>query len=152
MDLQRLKWTKNVKPSDKPWAYEEFKVGKLFKLTWKDDETNAGKPQKNDLILLRQNGYVTHLVGVLDDNPGHETGGGDYSIYRIVETLWAEDCTNPSQSAKAEVVFDYPVNYRGGDVMELETLPTFKQRWDNDNGLQGFQSHVQGLLALSSSG
>lgn len=152
MDLQHLRWTKNVKPNDKPWAYEEFKVGQLFKLAWKDNETNAGKPQKDDLILLRQNGYVTHLARVLDDSPGKETRGGDYSIYRIIETLWAEDCTNSSQSAKAEVVFKYSVNYQGGDVMELENLPTFKQRWDNDNGLQGFQSHVQGLLALSNSG
>lgn len=53
MDLQRLKWTKNVKRGDKAWAYSQFKVADLFKLAWKDDEVDASKPQKDDLILLR---------------------------------------------------------------------------------------------------
>ena len=36
MDLQRLKWTKNVRRIDDAWAYAEFKAGQLFKLAWKD--------------------------------------------------------------------------------------------------------------------
>ena len=67
MNLQNLKWTKNVKPKDQePWAYQAFNVGNLFKLAWKDDEGNANKPQRGDLILVRQSSYVTHLVEVLD--------------------------------------------------------------------------------------
>ncbi|MCF2970913.1 hypothetical protein L1047_06860 [Synechococcus sp. Nb3U1] len=66
MNLQNLKWTKNVKPKNgEPWAYQAFKVGNLFKLAWKDDEGNANKPQQGDLVLIRQGGYVTHLVEIL---------------------------------------------------------------------------------------
>jgi nuclear transport factor 2 (NTF2) superfamily protein len=47
MNLQNLKWTKNVKPQNEElWAYKAFKVGNHFKLAWKDDEGNANKPQQ----------------------------------------------------------------------------------------------------------
>jgi hypothetical protein len=73
VNLQKLRWTKNVKPvNQEPRAYETFKVGNLFKLAWKDDEGNASRPQREDLILLRQGGYVTHLVEVLDYKPERE--------------------------------------------------------------------------------
>ncbi len=29
------------------------------------------------------------------------------------------------------------LNYEGGNVMSLENLPTFKQRWDKEGGLRG---------------
>ncbi|MEP0915477.1 hypothetical protein NC981_01510 [Leptolyngbya sp. DQ-M1] len=59
MDLQRLYWTKNVKSVEpnKEWAYPNPQTP--FKLEWKNCENNANKPQRNDLILLRQRGYVT---------------------------------------------------------------------------------------------
>ncbi|MEH2436608.1 MAG: hypothetical protein V7K25_20590 [Nostoc sp.] len=44
MNLQHLKWTKNVRPADGGYAYSEFKVSELFKLAWKDDEANANRP------------------------------------------------------------------------------------------------------------
>jgi hypothetical protein len=151
MDLQRLRWTKNVKRGDRAWAYSQFKAGDLFKLAWKDDEANASKPQKDDLILLRQKGYVTHLVKVLDYKFEREAWDGDYSIYRIVEILWTIDCDRPPSSAKADEVFGYSevLNYQSGDVMELETLRTFKQRWDNKGGLGAFQEYVRDLFKLS---
>jgi hypothetical protein len=31
MDLQGLKWTKNVRRGDGAWAYSQFKVSDLFK-------------------------------------------------------------------------------------------------------------------------
>ncbi|MEH1908257.1 hypothetical protein [Nostoc sp.] len=152
-DLQRLKWTKNVKRDDGAWAYCQFKVSDLFKLAWKDDEINASKPEKDDLVLLRQQGYVTHLVRVLDYKAEHEDWKGDYNIYRIVEVLWTIDFGIPPQSARANVMFDYleVLRYEGGNVMKLEDLTTFKKRWDNHRGLGGFQTHIQSLLALPSS-
>jgi len=82
MNLQHLKWTKNVKPKgDEPWAYKQFGVGSLFKLAWRDGEANASKPQREDLILLRQKGFATHLVKVLDYKPERETGQGEFDIY-----------------------------------------------------------------------
>jgi hypothetical protein len=149
MDLQRLKWTKNVRRTDDDWAYAEFKIGHLFKLAWKDNEGDASKPQKNDLILLRQKGYVTHLIKVLDCKPDSETCE-DYGIYRIVETLWAVDFQNPSPSVKSDEVFGYSevLKYQGGNVMQLETLPTFNERWYTKGGLQAFQEQVRDALKL----
>lgn len=72
-------------------------------------------------------------------------------IHRIVEVLWTIDFGDPPVSAKADAMFDYSevIDYRSGNVMELESLPTFKQHWD-DGGLGGFQTCIQNLLALSS--
>lgn len=152
MNLQKLRWTKNVKPKNQePWAYEAFKIGNLFKLAWKDDEGNASKPQREDLILLRQGGYVTHLVEVLDYKPEREKWQGDFNIYRIVEVLWVIDWNNPPDSARADEVFGYPVKLQGGDVMFLETMPTFQQHWQNQGGLSAFQERVRVMLNLSKS-
>jgi hypothetical protein len=154
MNLQNLKWTKNIKPAGQElWAYQSFEIGSLFKLAWKDDEGNASKPQRDDLILLRQGGYVTHLVEVLDEKPGHEKWQGDFNIYRIVEVLWVIDWNNPTNSAKADEVFGYSVKgYQGGDVMFLETMPTFQQQWQNQGGLTAFQARVRSMLNLPESG
>lgn len=35
MNLERLQWTKNVRP-DEGWAYSQFKKSELFKLAWRD--------------------------------------------------------------------------------------------------------------------
>lgn len=152
MNLERLKWTKNVKREDGEWAYWRYKADDLFKLAWKDDEANASRPQKSDLILLRQQGFVTHLVKVMDEKPESEDWEGAYNIYRIVEVLWAIDFAHPPASAKADVMFGYPevLKYMGGNVMELEALPTFNQCWSKKGGLAGLQSHIQSLLTLSS--
>lgn len=154
MDLQGLRWTKNVRRGDGAWAYSQLKVSDLFKLAWKDDEANANRPEKGDLILLRQQGYITHLVRVLDYKAEREVWKGDYDIYRIVEVLWTIDFNNPPVSAKADAMFDYSevLDYRSGNVMELESLPTFRQRWDDDGGLEGFQTRIQNLLTLSNDG
>lgn len=154
MNLQNLKWTKNVRPrpTDCSWAYSEFKVHKPFRLAWRDNLKNAGKPDRDDLILLRQHGYVTHLVKVLNCQAEREDWQGDYNIYRIVEVLWAIDCSNPPIAAKAEVIFGYPevLRYQHGHIMELEELPTFKGYWESRGGLNAFQDHVKSrLLAIS---
>jgi hypothetical protein len=148
MNLERLQWTKNVKDSD-GWAYCEFKKGELFKLAWKDDEANANRLERDDLILLRQHGYVTHVVRVLDRQSEREGSPSDWNLYRIVEVEWAIGTTTPSPSLKADLIFGYPevLAYMGGDVMKLEELPTFKKAWDHQGELLAFQQHVQSKLA-----
>lgn len=151
MNLQHLKWTKNVRPNpaDGGYAYSQFKVSELFKLAWKDDEANANRPDRNDLILLRQYGYVTHLVKVLDHSAEREDWTGDFNIYRIVEVLRMTDCTTPPASARADVIFGYSavLHYEGGKAMKLEELPTFKESWDSKGGLPAFQEHIKSELA-----
>lgn len=149
MNLERLQWTKNVKDSD-GWAYCEFKKGELFKLAWRNDEANANRLERDDLILLRQLGYVTHVVKVLDRQAEREDWQGDYNLYRIVEVVWAIGGTNPPPSLKADLFFGYPevLSYMGGDAMKLEELPTFKAAWDTQrDGLSAFQHHIQSQLA-----
>jgi hypothetical protein len=99
-------------------------------LAWKDDEANANRPERYDLILLRQHGYVTHLIKVLNRQAEHDDDPNVFNIYRIVELVWLIGGTNPPPSVKADLIFDYPevLAYMGGDVMKLEELPTFTKR------------------------
>lgn len=151
MNLESLKWTKNVRPAD-GWAYCEFESSKLFKLAWRKDEANADKPERNDLILLRQHGYVTHLVKVLNHKSEREDWLGDYNLYRIVEVLWTINCSNPPDAAKADVIFDFPevLDFMGGNAMKLEELPTFSKAWQSRGGLSAFQDHVKSRLLSAS--
>ena len=147
INLERLLWTKNVLPRDNGWAYCEFKKGELFKLAWKNDEANANRPERYDLMLLRQHGCVTHLVKVLNRQAEHDDDPNVFNIYRIVEVVWAIGNTNPPPSARADVIFGYPevLSYMGGDAMKLPELPTFTNRWDSE--LSAFQAHVQSSLS-----
>ncbi|WP_334698192.1 hypothetical protein [Nostoc sp.] len=148
MDFKNLNWTKSVTPQDELWAYSEFPIHYLFKLNWKDNKINANKPQKNDLILLRQRGYVTHLVKVLDYKSEDDDWQGDFNIYRIVEIIWVISWENPPIFAKADELFGYKevLHYQGGDVMELNTLPSFNKHWDSNGGLDNFQNRVRTAL------
>ncbi len=151
MDFSNLKWTKNITPQDyELWAYSDFKVHSLFKLNWKDNKTNANKPQKDDLILLRQRGYVTHLVKVLDYKSEEDSCVDDFNIYRIVEILWIMPWQNPPIFVKADELFGYKevLHYHGSDVMQLNTLPSFNKHWGNNGGLDNFQNRVCTMLKL----
>jgi hypothetical protein len=148
MDLTQLKWTKNIRPTGhEPWSYSQYGKDFLFKLSWKDNKVNASKPQRGDLILLRQQGYVTHLGRVLDHKPDREPWNGEFNIYRIVEVVWAIHWATPQAFAKAETLFDYTsvLKYEGGDIMELATLPTFQHRWGTD--LSAFQERMKTMLS-----
>ncbi len=146
MNLQRLQWIKNVRP-DVGWAYCEFKESALFKLTWRNDEANANKPKRDELILLKQHGYITHLVKVLNRQAEREDSPSDWNLYRIVGVVWAIGSPNPPPSAKADTILGYPVTLMGGNAMHLEGLPQFKEAWDSKGGLPAFQEYVQSKLA-----
>lgn len=127
------------------WAYNEYKEGEVFNLHWKNGETNASKPQKEDLILLRQKSFVTHLIEVYDDKISPRTGQGEFDIYRSIEVLWVTDWNNPPSAVE---VFGYPevLKYQNGNVMKLETI-TFKH-WESIGGFASFQNHVHSFLNL----
>jgi hypothetical protein len=150
MDLSELKWTKNInhQHGEKFCAFDaNFKT--FFPLQWKkEQEKNAGKPNKGELIILRQRCKVTHIVELLDDNPSKskEPNYPEFSIYREVQVVWMAE--NGDIAPHQHIVFGYHVNYQGGYVMELETLPTFKKHWDSRGELAGFKNHVLKVLKL----
>lgn len=110
------------------------------------NHTNARKPKEGELILLRQNKKVTHIVKLLNNTLYDDRTGSDFSTCRLVEAVWMVDKWNtpPEQN----LVFDYALHLEGGDVMHLETLPTFINKWGTPGGLQAFQKHVQDVLNL----
>ena len=114
-----------------------------FRSTKLVQKERATKPETTDDRLLTTDSCPHEKLFAANPN---------YDIYRIVEVLWAIDFDNPPVSAKADAMFDYRevLNYQGGKVMELEKLPTFRQRWDDDGGLGGFQTYIRNLLGLSS--
>jgi hypothetical protein len=103
MNLQSLQWTKNVRPAN-GWAYTQFKVADLFKLAWKDNEANANRPERYNLILLRQHGYVTHLVKVLNRQAERDDDPNVFNIYRIIEA--GQAVTNERALALAKRIAD----------------------------------------------
>ena len=89
---------------------------------------------------------------MLDYKSERERWQGDFNIYRVVEVLWVINWQDPLSSAKADEVFGYSVKaYQGGDVMFLETMPTFQQHWQNHGGLPAFQERVRAMLNLAES-
>lgn len=89
---------------------------------------------------------------ILDYKSERENWQGDFNIYRIVEVLWVIDWQDLPNSAKADEVFGYSVRaYQGGNVMFLETMPTFQQHWQNQGGLPAFQERVRAMLNLPES-
>ncbi|MBG1265206.1 hypothetical protein [Nostoc sp. WHI] len=141
MDLTELKWTKNVnhQGDDKDWAYQNIDPdSNIFPLNWKKEQAkNALKPEKSDLILLRQRGKVTHIVKLLNNTLDEEPG--EFGISRLVQVVWIADY--PSVSPEQNMVFGYHVHLQGGRVMKLET-PTFNKHWESQGGLVGFQNRV----------
>lgn len=147
MDLAGLKWTKNVKPNDKDWAYDNIDSDlRIFCLHWRDSyKENAYKPKEGELIILRQCAKVTHIVKLLNNTLYSEGSKTDFNICRLVQVVWVtKDWHNPPAN---EEVFDCPINFPpNGKVIELEKIQDFKQQWDNQGGLSAFQKRIQKIL------
>ncbi|MEP1062614.1 MULTISPECIES: hypothetical protein [Cyanophyceae] len=124
----------------------------MFKLVWRDNEGNANRPVREDLLLLRQRGYVTHLVRVLDYKSENDAWRRDFNFYRIVEVLWGiSDWINPATAFRASKVFNYStvLNYEGDNATYLTDLSTFKAHWQGDDGLRNFQAYIHTYLNLA---
>lgn len=155
MNLTGLKWTKNVKSQNsKYWAYKDKNEyiepsENIFGLNWKYNQyENAGKPQKDDFIILRQHARVTHIVRVLDNELYKELTATEFSLYRMVKAVWiADDWHNPPTY---EQVFGQKIFFpRDGKVIDLEQMNIFQAYWNSEAGLLGFQKHVQQLFQIS---
>ena len=155
MNLTGLKWTKNVKNQDgRYWAYKDKAeyiepAENVFGLNWKYNQFgNASKPQKDDLIILRQHARVTHIVRVLDNELYKNLTATEFSLYRMVKAVWiAADWHNPPTY---EQVFGQKIFFpRDGKVIDLESMNFFQESWECKAGWLGFQNHVQQLLQIS---
>lgn len=151
MNIKHLKWIKNITPQgSETWAYKSFNVEDVVGLHWKENEENAQKPKEGDLILLKQKNYITHIVEVIDRQPLKRNKQNSWHIYRIVEVLWViNNWDNPPDYTRVAKVFDYPANLQGGNVMFIETLPTFNNHWKDRGGLQAFQFKLKKAFSLN---
>lgn len=155
MDLNRLIWTKNVKPIDgEIWAYHSIPTIypdlKIFALHWRNfhgrDEINASTPQQDELIILRQRSKVTHIVKLLDKQFSFDKNAEEeFNIYRLVKVVWMAD--NWDIPPDTDKVFDCIINFpRNGKVIQLENIHVFQERWGKEELV--FQRHVQSVLNI----
>jgi hypothetical protein len=160
IDLSRLKWTKNVNNPD-VWVYrhDEIRYPCLvpeFNLHWaKGEEVNIRKPDVGDIILLRQQKKVTHLVMTLDDQIGNAPESPTHPLIRRVQVLWMAD--EPLNTLDAKIwdnapsqndVFGFDVDLQGGSVMLLDNIKALNETFKDQGGLTAFQKRVAEKLGL----
>ncbi|MEL7245412.1 MAG: hypothetical protein AAGM40_24205 [Cyanobacteria bacterium J06573_2] len=160
MHLTGLKWTKNVKKiyyknsNESQWAYDKYKKHAECQLFWRNlnnrDKINADAPNKNEYILLRQNGAITHLVQVMDEKYQRlkEEDRIEFNIFRWVKIVWiTQDWENPP---KIDKFFESGIHFpQSGKVYEIEKLKAFKQRWTEKGlTLTNFQDYIQRELRI----
>lgn len=163
MDLTGLKWIKNVTDPrpEVQWAYHPDAINqypdvfhanwdlKMFGLNWPDHEQkNAQVPKFGELILLKQNNCITHLVQLMDNDVVIDSHHSDYTPYRMVKIIWmTSDWNNPP---KVESIFDCQMNLQGGKLANIDNFEAFKAYWhQGKGGLIGFQEHLRQVLKLS---
>ncbi|MEI6331676.1 MAG: hypothetical protein ACOYN8_12230 [Pseudanabaena sp.] len=159
IDLSRLKWTKNVDNPD-VWVYRHNEISypylvPEFKLHWaKGEKANCGKPDIGDIILLRQQTKVTHLVMPLDDQIGN-VSNPTHPLIRRVQVLWIapESLHTPDaqiwdDALSQNDVFGFNVRLEGGDVMLLENIKALTETFKDQGGLDAFQKRVAEKLGL----
>lgn len=159
-DLSRLKWTKNVNNPD-VWVYRHDYIHypylvPEFDLHWaKGQEANIRKPQKGDLILLRQRTKVTHLVMTLDDQIGNIPNNPTHPPIRRVQVLWM--ASEPLNTLDAQIwdnapsqddVFGFNVHLEGGKAIELDHIQNLNEEFKDQGGLAAFQKRVAEKLGL----
>ncbi len=151
MNLNQLKWTKNINRDDGKWAYPHKDIDyntKVFNLHWKPESyNNAAKPEKGDLAILRQKTRVTHIVEFIDsDAPQKDLENNNKWICRLVKVIWMADTW--SEPPHQKDLFDCSLHLEGGNIMKLENIQNLRQRWDAKGGMPSFQKHIQKKLKL----
>lgn len=158
MNLSRLNWIKVVTP-DKDWPY---------RWALSPDEINASEEQiiqKNgltilplgfksggadvleagDLMLLTQHSRITHVVEILDDQP-YEKGGW---LHRYVKIIWWQpNLVDWDELPRREDVLGFNVSIRKGIPYKFRSLDTFRERWDNQGGIDAFREYLAEQLEL----
>jgi len=119
-------------------------------LHWRNDESNAQKPLKGDLIALVQSARVTHIVELLDYVVYKDPNKTEWGIHRLVQTIWMPpERMDWSKLPHQKEIFVVDALPPDGDVHDLsrdDKMPKFNQHWNNLGGLQGFQKHLEKIL------
>ncbi|HEY9834471.1 MAG TPA: hypothetical protein V6D26_28230 [Stenomitos sp.] len=152
MDLNELKWIKNVNATEGDWAYKHEEVAypylvPEFHLHWNiNAKGNVYKLTPGDLILLCQRTRVTHLVKVLDDTVHEDSPFPDFPFYRRVQVMWM--APKPWDEAPHQnEVFGFDFRFRGGKAINLENVTAMQEYFD-EGELAAFQERVKEKLAL----
>jgi len=160
MHLTGLKWTKNIKKiylknsNETKWAYDKYQKHAECQLFWRNlnnrDEVNADAPNKNEYILLRQHGAITHLVQVMDERHQKLTGENrnEFNVFRWVKIMWITD--NWKSPPKIDKFFESGSYFpQSGKAYEIQKLKAFKQRWiEKGLTLTDFQNYIQKELKI----
>jgi hypothetical protein len=153
MDLNKLKWIKNVNNPEGGWVYKHEEVTypylvPEFHLHWKTTALeNAKKPNPSDLILLCQRTRVTHLVKVLDDIVHDDSDYEDFRLYRRVQVMWMAEKPWEEKAPHQNDVFGFDFRFRGGKAINLENVNAMQEYFD-EGELAAFQERVKEKLAL----
>jgi hypothetical protein len=160
IDLSRLKWTKNVNNPD-VWVYRhnEIRYSCLvpeFNLHWaKGAKENCLKPDIGDIILLRQQTKVTHLVMILDDQIGDDPNSLTHPLIRRVQVLWiapeslhTKDAQIWDNAPSQNDVFGFDIELQGGKAIELDHIKDLNETFKDQGGLTAFQMRVAEKLGL----
>jgi hypothetical protein len=164
IDLSRLKWTKNVNHPE-VWVYRHNEIHypylvPEFNLHWaKAAEANCRKPDIGDIILLRQQTKVTHLVMTLDDQIGNDPNSPTHPFIRRVQVLWIapESLHTPDNqiwdnAPSQDDVFGFDLTLFGGKAIELDHIQNLNEEFKDQGGLSAFQKRVAEKLGLKIDG
>ncbi|MGB5963263.1 MAG: hypothetical protein WBG73_21690 [Coleofasciculaceae cyanobacterium] len=152
MDLQELRWIKNVNNPEGGWVYKHDEVTypylvPEFSLHWKiSAKENAHKPNPDDLILLCQRMRVTHLVKILDNFVRDNSPYQEYPFYRRVQVMWMA-AKSWEEAPQQEEVFGFDFQFRHGKAINLDNVNAL-QEYFGEGGLAAFQERVKEKLGL----
>lgn len=164
VDPTRIMWLKNVVRRDGLWAYcgddptvlhpEPRTAGDEFFLHWPTRlRANASEPAKGEVIVLVQDGHVTHLVEVVDDSVSarpadhHRLGtpDADYAVQRRVRALVLRGHGSAPTYAEA---LGFTPWLQGGACCRIEHLQRYcESEWPNKGGIRALQAHLIAFLA-----
>jgi len=119
-DHTKIKWLKQV-GQDEDWSYSEFQEGDIFWLHWpKQSRKNPAKPLISEIIVIKQQGKLSHLVTPISseviDTP--EIGNWPFAREVICLKFWDK---NDAPMAPDIFPFSLQGGYHGNGV-ELNSL------------------------------
>jgi hypothetical protein len=159
MDLSRLKWIKVVTPGkDWPhyWAISPNEIAdckepiiqqnglEIVPLGFK--QKGSEELKSGDLMVLTQHARITHVVEVVDSQ--YEDKGGWFQRY--IKIVWWRPDMDWKDLPKSENVLGFNISIQNGIPYEFDSFASFRERWNNQGGLDAFQKYLAKQLLLIS--